>query len=310
MTHTANQHWIPNIILGQDYDQRYRDRQIHYDELNNLAGFFGRNMPVHRHAQYLQIHYISGGNSYFHLDEQIYNVHGPACFVTPASVPHSFMTEEGINGHVITLHEALLWQMMQDGLQEEMPGGQLRPLCIRRQAVTPEFDTQWQQLQQTLECIAYEWRHDALGKRLQLHALVRLMLIQILRLSQHQNRQPDGNTADVEAVNSKELAIFQEFSRLIEEHYLQHWQLSQYTAVLKISETRLNTICQRIANRSSKILVNDRLIQEARRRLIFTSLPVNSIAEQLGFQDPAYFARFFKKHCGMTAGHYRKQNQE
>ena len=37
---------IPNINIGQVYDQRYSDAEVHYDKLGNLAGFFGRNMPV------------------------------------------------------------------------------------------------------------------------------------------------------------------------------------------------------------------------------------------------------------------------
>lgn len=43
---------IPNINIGQVYDQRYSDAEVHYDKLGNLAGFFGRNMPVHRHDRF------------------------------------------------------------------------------------------------------------------------------------------------------------------------------------------------------------------------------------------------------------------
>lgn len=31
---------IPNINIGQVYDQRYSDAEVHYDKLGNLAGFF------------------------------------------------------------------------------------------------------------------------------------------------------------------------------------------------------------------------------------------------------------------------------
>ena len=51
MSETNHTEWIPNIILGQDYDRRYLDAPIHYDVLENLAAFYGRDMPVHRHAQ-------------------------------------------------------------------------------------------------------------------------------------------------------------------------------------------------------------------------------------------------------------------
>ena len=46
---------IPNINIGQVYDQRYSDAEVHYDKLGNLAEFFGRNMPVHRHDRFFQV---------------------------------------------------------------------------------------------------------------------------------------------------------------------------------------------------------------------------------------------------------------
>lgn len=40
---------IPNIKLGEVYDQRYKDAEIHYEVLGKLADFFGVNVPAHRH---------------------------------------------------------------------------------------------------------------------------------------------------------------------------------------------------------------------------------------------------------------------
>ena len=40
---------IPNIDIGKAYDQHYTDAEIHYEQLEKLADFFGRNMPVHHH---------------------------------------------------------------------------------------------------------------------------------------------------------------------------------------------------------------------------------------------------------------------
>lgn len=50
----SDRHPIPNINIGQVYDQRYSDSEVHYDRLGNLAGFFGRNMPVHRHDRFFR----------------------------------------------------------------------------------------------------------------------------------------------------------------------------------------------------------------------------------------------------------------
>ena len=315
----GNEQWIPNIILGQDYDRRYLDARIHYDALNNLADFFGRDMPVHRHAQYLQIHFVCGGKTHFHIDQHIYHTNGPACFLTPATVPHSFNTQRSSKGHVITIHEALLWQLMRDGLQEEMKGKPIRPLCVQESALPESLQQQWKSLCLCIDSIAEEWQHAMLGKRLQLQSLVRMLLIQLLRFGEFTvndaalaNGESTPAIAPVttgsERVNSDDLNLFQEFSRLVEEHYREHWHLIRYASELRVSETRLNKVCRQISNRSSKKLATDRVFQEARRLLVFTTHSVNNISEQLGFKDPAYFARAFKNHCGMTAANYRKDS--
>lgn len=57
----------------------------------------------------------------------------------------------------------------------------------------------------------------------------------------------------------------------------------------------MTDICRRFANRSPKRLIFDRQLREAKRLLLFSDSAVNEIAWQLGFKDPAYFARFFSR---------------
>ncbi|GLU38362.1 hypothetical protein Pssp01_24550 [Pseudomonas sp. NBRC 100443] len=63
---------IPNIDIGQVYDLRYTEAEVHYEELGKLADFFSRNMPVHRHDRFFQVHYVKSGSVRVYLDEQLY----------------------------------------------------------------------------------------------------------------------------------------------------------------------------------------------------------------------------------------------
>jgi AraC family 4-hydroxyphenylacetate 3-monooxygenase operon regulatory protein len=78
---------IPNIDIGQVYDLRYADSEVHYEELGKLADFFGRNMPVHRHDRFFQVHYVKSGSVRVYLDEQLYHQQGPLFFLTPPTTP-------------------------------------------------------------------------------------------------------------------------------------------------------------------------------------------------------------------------------
>ncbi len=301
MNDSNHSEWIPNLILGQDYDRRYIDAPIHYDILENLAVFFGRNMPVHRHAQYLQIHYIDRGEISFHIDDKIYHTRGPSLILTPPSVPHSFLTQPDACGHVLTVHQSIVWQLLKDGMQQEMGTELNHGICIARFDLEPEQHPQWSRIIQIFRNLKVEWFQEHPAKQLALHSLVSLLLIQISRLS--------AREADSTSVNNDDLQIFRRFSNLIEEHFREHWHLPEYTNRLGVSESRLHQICQRVSNRSPKKLTHDRITQEAKRLLTFSNLSSSDICYHLGFSDPAYFSHFFKRHTGVTAKRYRSQQQ-
>ncbi|STL26621.1 regulator of the 4HPA-hydroxylase operon [Escherichia coli] len=93
---------------------------------------------------------------------------------------------------------------------------------------------------------------------------------------------------------AEKLKLFQRFNMLIESHFHQHWTVPGITLTnCHITESRLTDICRRFANRPPKRLIFDRQLREAKRLLLFSDNAVNNIAWQLGFKDPAYFARLF-----------------
>lgn len=56
-----------------------------------------------------------------------------------------------------------------------------------------------------------------------------------------------------------------------------------------------------------KEYIEQMLMQKARLLLLYTNIPVNQIAEELGFSDAFYFSRFFKKREQLCPREYRLQ---
>ncbi len=104
-----------------------------------------------------------------------------------------------------------------------------------------------------------------------------------------------------------ELKLFQRFTLLIDNHFHQHWTVPDYACELHITESRLTDICRRFANRPPKRLIFDRQLREAKRLLLFSDNAVNEIVRQLGFKDPAYFARFFNRLAGCSPSQFRQR---
>jgi AraC family transcriptional regulator, 4-hydroxyphenylacetate 3-monooxygenase operon regulatory protein len=290
--------WIPNIVIGQDYDRHYENASIHCDVLGRMADFFGRDMPVHLHARFLQIHFIDAGESHFYIDDQVYHSQGPCCFLTPPSVPHSFMTEPGVSGYVLTLHESLIWQLLHDSQHTHLEAERLQPIAIELRQLDQNGRKQWQRLIQTLETLQDEWNGEASDKQFAIETLVRLLLLQLIRLA------PEASESQM--VNSEELRQFRRFSELIEREFRNRWPLGKYCSAIGVCESRLNHICQRVANCPPKRLIHDRMLQESKRLLLYSSHTINDIGFQLGFTDPSYFSRFFRKQTGLTPRDFRE----
>ncbi|MCU9947693.1 4-hydroxyphenylacetate catabolism regulatory protein HpaA [Pseudomonas sp. PDM13] len=290
---------IPNIDIGQVYDQRYADADVHYEQLGRLADFFGRNMPVHRHDRFFQVHYVKSGSVRVYLDEQQYHRQGPLFFLTPPTIPHAFVTEADADGHVLTVRQQLVWPLLEAGLGLAA-GPQIGAVCVAFDELDDSFAAEVQRLDQLFDYLGEEFRTERFGRGESLEALTRLIFISLLRLSTRSLKAQPARRDD--------LQFFHRFNALIEEHYPQHWALAEYAGQIGVTEARLNDICRRIAGLPSKRLVHERLMQEARRLLLFTGSSVNEICYQLGFKDPAYFSRFFSRHAGITPGEYRARN--
>jgi len=257
-------------------------------------------MPIHRHAHFLQLHLIERGEISFHIDDELYELHGPALFLTPAAVPHSFKIEPDTGGHVLTLHQSVVWRLLQNGLQNDIGNRLERGLCLTPGKHDEAQQPAWRRLTALLDNVHDEWRQNAPAKTLVIDSLVNLILVEIGRMGSITERGT--------AIHNEDLRLFHQFSAMMEIHFREHWTLSVFAKRIGVSESRLNLVCQHISGQSPKQLLRERQLQEAKRLLSFSKLSASEVAYELGFVDPAYFSRSFKSQTGMTPLTYRHQN--
>lgn len=97
------------------------------------------------------------------------------------------------------------------------------------------------------------------------------------------------------------------FLQMVELHYRDGWPIARYAAALGVTDDKLHAHCKREKESSPRAIIHDRLIHEACTRLHQLDLPVEQIGYGLGFRDPGYFSRFFRKHQGISPGAYRRR---
>jgi AraC-like DNA-binding protein len=101
--------------------------------------------------------------------------------------------------------------------------------------------------------------------------------------------------------------ILQKFDRLIEEHYTTLRLPEDYAAMLYLTPNYLNEQCISHFGHPAGTHIRNRIILEAKRLLVNSSLTIHEIAWALNFEKHSYFTRFFKRYTSITPELFRKQ---
>lgn len=290
---------IPNLDLTHLAGIKYADADLHYELLGTLANLLGRDMSLHRHHDYYQVHYVKNGIVRVQLEDHFYSLNGPMVFLTPPAFLHAFVTDDDADGHVLTVQQKLLEPIFSNDAHWFSTGSNISPVCLSLANLVGNDLTEFKNLDQLFDQLKYEHLAQDTGVSLSMLLLARLIFISLLRLSRKSIKAP--STAH------EELRIFHRFNVLMEDNFRSHWTVPKYASELAISEQRLNEICRQIAGKSTKQLVNYRLLQEAKRLLIYTNQAISQVGYSLGFEDPAYFGRFFQRYANQTPGTYRAE---
>ena len=118
-----------------------------------------------------------------------------------------------------------------------------------------------------------------------------------------------GNLFPVTETNSSDPGItnIQKLENLIEKNYTEHQSPAFYAGQLHFSVKYLNDTCKKYLDKTTSQLIHERIILEAKRLLTHDNLTIKEIADQLNFEDHAYFSRLFKKMTGKTPGDFRME---
>lgn len=99
------------------------------------------------------------------------------------------------------------------------------------------------------------------------------------------------------------------YRELVEREAPHHHGVQYYARQLGVSPGHLNVLCHQHLGRGAKEVIEERLSVQARRLLLFSDRSAAQVGYALGFRDPSYFARFFRRENGRSPGAFRKQHR-
>lgn len=270
---------------------------VHIEDISARSLLYEWRIRPHVHKGMFQIVVLRTGKVAIWLDETVTEMQAPCAVVIPSGVVHGFDFEPDTAGQVVTVADALVVATHDRSIRKQFKTLQMTPMAIDFSR-DPE---QFARIEATLTHMDKEFLWPQAGRAAMLEWLFRVLLLIIRRQVELQEVQAE--------TRSGRLDTFTRFRQLVEDHYQEHWSIADYARELAITQQTLNRICRLFAGKGALDIVQERLVLAARRHLIYTDASVEAIAYGLGFQDPAYFSRFFKRLAGLAPGQFREARE-
>lgn len=289
---------IPNYAMYGDNAPAGGSNMFNFEWIPERSPLYGWEIDPHEHQSLIQILYMTEGLGHALLDDVRWPLHAPALVVVPAGRVHGFEFNPQVNGVVVTAAQKPLEAMAQI-VMPELLHTLREPLAIS----LPEQGRYTAGLMPLYLSIEHEWRLAASGQVAAGLSLITALLVQVARLNE--TLEPA-----VWPVLSRKSMQLEKFRKLLDEHVRRRWSVAQYAEQLGISAGQLSRLTRESLGKSSIALINERVLVEAQRELIYTNASIKQIADGLGFEDESYFGRFFRKHMGVSPQTYRAQELE
>jgi AraC family transcriptional activator of pobA len=250
----------------------------------------------HRH-DYHELIWVRSGRGQHLLDGRPFPVRPQSITVIGRGQVHVFERGEGLHGAVVRFREEALAggaAGARRGTPDWLLAGQ-----GGRTVVVPAGDAP--RLDALVGALAAEAARppDEHTAELQRHLLSTVLL--------WVERWYDASRTERREADDAEVQLHRRFTRLLERDFARHHDAAHYADALAVPPAALSRALTQVTGRATKDLILDRVMLEAARLLRFTDLTVGEVAHAVGFADPLYFSRAFKRRHDEAPLAYREQ---
>ena len=250
----------------------------------------GRDQTARRCHVFL----VSHGRATFEAEGVTLELTAPTLMWLPRQTKGSFTLAAGSDGAMLDIKEELLWRAIGDSQIAQHLHSILNRLIIAPQdrisQILPELTV-------LMSALVRETAAQIAGGSAMVELYIGLLMVHLWRAS--------GGISSI-SQRGNNTTILQQYLQLVEIHYREHLTIEDFARRLGVSRSHMHEACLRGTSKTPLALLNERLLEEACSRLETTELSVEQIGYGLGFRDPGYFNRFFKRVKGQSPGSYRQ----
>jgi AraC family transcriptional activator of pobA len=288
-----NRHSEPNAAVPvyqlQSFPRHEPDKPFYMIRLERLVEEFKGIDQSHTHTFYL-VMWISRGSGTHTIDFKTYAIEpNQLYFLTPGQV-HSWVLSADTQGFNLFFDANFFKGRFGNRLYQYpfFHSHQHQPLL----SVIPQ-----PALFRDLLTYAYQEYEAHQPNRSDVFlSFVHIVLETASRLYHEQRSGPDAYMYD----------RLRQYEELLEQQFMAVREVRAYADQMNLTPNHLNHICRLVVGKTASQLWQERLLIEAQRLLTHTPQSIKEIAFQLGFSDPSYFVRFFRKHTQQTPVEFRE----
>ncbi|MDX3977070.1 helix-turn-helix domain-containing protein [Shinella sp.] len=275
---------VPTYDLYGERAGNAPDFWLHCETIPSRSSLHRYEIGLHRHESFFQILYISAGSGDALFGPERATLTPPSIVTVPPAINHGFRFSRDVDGHVFTMLASHL------RLSGEVGRFVAKPHVTPLDAGDPDGAF----VIATLERLAAEWAARRSGRTDLMEAYLASVLTLTARLSGRDDAPVGAAARRMEHLNG-----------LIHQYFRAQRPAGFYAEKLGISPTHLNRIVKAATGLSAHAYIGRKMIDEAKRELVFTDMPAQEIGLRLGFADPAYFSRYFLRETGETPRAWR-----
>lgn len=272
---------------------------FHFRQLASLNVPAKRPEAPHRH-NFQELIWIRAGRGRHAIDGAPCDLLPGTCYFIAKGQVHQFLESRQVDGCVVRFADELIADSR--GIEES--GYPLALFNSIGVAQGVRLDAaEMEEYAHLFSLMASEFlRLPQAGRREILGGLVRIALVKLGRALMRSH-------ARANAPGEPRAELFRAFILALERDFGRHHGVAHYAAVLNVTPRRLTDAARLCVGRMPKGIIEERLILEAKRMLQFTQRSTKEIAYDLGFQDPSYFSKVFKRLAHCSPLEYRRRLQ-
>lgn len=278
-------------LYGERLAERFPDA-LHIEPIVARSSLHGWTIQPHMHHDLFQFFLVTQGGGRTRVDGRDHRLAPGAALLLPPSTIHEFAFLDDTDGFVASAAATSLKRLFDSEPEARALLG--APAVLPMAAGGVEAVT----LESLMQLAMREFSANLPAREFSLGAYADLIASWFMRAMR-------GVKVSGEPAKDPRAGLVRRFVERVEARFQHHDSLEDHARALGASVPHLSRSCRELLGRSAARVIQDRLMIEARRDLVYTAMSISQISFRLGFSDPAYFSRFFAKRAGVSPSDYR-----